>query len=137
MRAAKRRRRALRAISAALTRHGGAFSIRSLFAPSFRSLSAMPAKSKPRFISGRAPAQKEPGGKIRYVKGASLIDGNGGKPLKDPVVVLEGKRIKQVGSKDKIRIPPGADIVDCSRYTLLPGMIDAHLHTMMFNCLTF
>jgi imidazolonepropionase-like amidohydrolase len=66
-----------------------------------------------------------------------LIDGNGGKPLKDPVIVLEGRRIKQVGTKNDVKIPARAEVVDCGKLTLMPGLMDVHLHTMMFNCLTF
>jgi imidazolonepropionase-like amidohydrolase len=76
-------------------------------------------------------------GPLHYVKGGTLIDGTGKKPLKDPVIVLQGRRIKQVGTRQSVKIPPRAQVVDCSGYTLLPGMMDLHIHTMMFNCLTF
>jgi len=76
-------------------------------------------------------------GPTKYLKAATLIDGTGRKPLKDPVVELEGRRIKRVGTKASLRIPPRAEVIDCGAVTLMPGMIDAHLHTMMFNCLTF
>ncbi len=32
-------------------------------------------------------------GPVRVLKGGTLIDGNGGKPVKDPVIILEGRRI--------------------------------------------
>lgn len=76
-------------------------------------------------------------GPLRYVMGSTLIDGTGKKPAKDPVIVLQGRRIKQVGTRQSVRIPPRAQVVDCSGYTLFPGMMDLHIHTMMFNCLTF
>jgi imidazolonepropionase-like amidohydrolase len=76
-------------------------------------------------------------GPTRYVTAASLIDCTGAPPQKDAVIVLLGKRIEQVGTKDTIRIPPDADMVDCGAWTLLPGLMDIHVHTMMFNCLTF
>jgi len=79
----------------------------------------------------------EPKGPVRYVKAGTLIDGTGKKPLKDPVIVLEGRRVKRVGTRANIKIPPRADVIDCGGLTVMPGMIDAHLHTMMFNCLTF
>jgi imidazolonepropionase-like amidohydrolase len=72
-----------------------------------------------------------------YLKGATLIDGTGRKPVKDPVIALDGKRIARVGTKAVLRIPPDAEVIDCSGLTLLPGLMDVHLHTMMFNCLTF
>jgi len=81
--------------------------------------------------------KKEIKGKITAIKGGLPIDGNGGKPAKNPVVLLDGKRIREVGTQGKVRIPPGADIIDCSKYTLMPGLMDLHIHTAMFNCLTF
>lgn len=78
-----------------------------------------------------------PDKKVSYLTGALLIDGNGGKPVKDPVIVLEGDRIKKIGTASTVKIPPNADVIDCSKYTLMPGLMDIHIHTMMFNCLTF
>ena len=74
---------------------------------------------------------------LRYVTAASMIDCTGAAPSKDPVIVLKGKRIDKIGTKASIKIPQGADVVDCGKATLLPGLMDIHLHTMMFNCLTF
>lgn len=81
------------------------------------------------------PAEEK--GPLKVIKGGTLIDGNGGKPLKNAVIVLEGRRIKRVCSKDEIKIPPRAEVIDCTGLTLMPGLMDVHLHTMMFNCLTF
>lgn len=82
----------------------------------------------------KAPEEK---GKTKVIKGGLLIDGRGGKPVKDPVIVLEGRRIKQVGAKNEIKVPARAEVIDCGKLTLMPGLMDVHLHTMMFNCLTF
>ena len=79
----------------------------------------------------------EPKGATKVIKGGMLIDGNGGKPIKDPVIVLEGRRIKQVGTRSEVKIPARAEVIDCGKLTLMPGLMDVHLHTMMFNCLTF
>lgn len=99
----------------------------------------MEFKGKVLFTSQDEPATKKEltKGTLSYVKGALLIDGNGGKPIENPVVVLENNRIKQVGTATMIKIPAGAEVVDCSKYTLMPGLMDCHIHTMMFNCLTF
>ena len=65
-------------------------------------------------------------GKIKIIKGGLLIDGNGGKPVKDPVIVLEGRHIKQVGAKNEVKIPARAEVIDCGKLVLMPGLMDMH-----------
>jgi imidazolonepropionase-like amidohydrolase len=74
---------------------------------------------------------------LSYVLGARMIDCTGAAPVQDPVLVVDGTRIAQIGTRKTIKVPDGADIIDCGNATLIPGMLDIHLHTMMFNCLTF
>ncbi|MGA8033930.1 MAG: amidohydrolase family protein, partial [Casimicrobiaceae bacterium] len=45
--------------------------------------------------------------------------------------------IEKIGTRATLPIPQGAEVVDCGSCTLMPGMLDVHIHTMMFNCLTF
>jgi imidazolonepropionase-like amidohydrolase len=71
------------------------------------------------------------------IRGGRLIDGNGGSVTKDPVIVVEGKRIKSIGVKGQLKEPDGAEIIDASKYTLMPGMFDCHLHLAAFNCSSF
>lgn len=75
--------------------------------------------------------------KIRVIRGGRLIDGNGGSVTKDPIIIVEGKRIKAIGKKGEIKEPEGAEIIDATKYTLMPGMFDCHLHLAAFNCSTF
>lgn len=72
-----------------------------------------------------ALAQKE-GGRPVAIRCGRLIDGNGGAPVDNALIVIEGERIKAVG-KD-VRIPDGAVVIDLSKYTVLPGFIDCHTH---------
>ena len=62
------------------------------------------------------------------VVGGFLIDGFGGSPVPDSVVLIEGDRITTVGEEGRLAIPPGARIVDANGYTVMPGLIDAHVH---------
>jgi imidazolonepropionase-like amidohydrolase len=71
------------------------------------------------------------------IKGKRLIDGNGGTPVADPVILLDGKRIAAVGSKDQVKIPQGVQVIDAGNCTLMPGMMDLHIHLCMFNNRTF
>ena len=75
--------------------------------------------------------------KTKVIYGGALIDGNGGSVLKNPAIVIEGKRIKAVGTKGQLKEPEGAEIIDAGKYTLMPGLFDAHLHLAAFNCATF
>ena len=60
------------------------------------------------------------------VRAARLIDGTGGAPISDAVVVMEGDKIVAAGSK--LAIPAGAAVIDLGSATLLPGLIDCHTH---------
>ncbi len=60
------------------------------------------------------------------LKGATLLDGAGGAPLRDAVVLISGDRIQAVGAQ--LPIPPDARVIDLGSVTLLPGLIDCHTH---------
>ena len=62
------------------------------------------------------------------LRASHLIDGNGGPPLRDGIVLVEGDRITQVGPQSEVEVPPQAEIVDLGDKTLMPGMIDSHVH---------
>lgn len=64
----------------------------------------------------------------RVIVGGTLIDGTGRPPVKDSVVVLKGDRILAVGKRGEVEIPAGAEVIDASGRTVLPGLIDAHTH---------
>jgi imidazolonepropionase-like amidohydrolase len=74
---------------------------------------------------------------MKAIKGGVLIDGHGGKPVKDPVILVDKGRIKAVGPAGKVKIPQKATIVDMGKCTLMPGMMDLHIHLCMFNNRTF
>src|SRR6202040_35754 len=59
------------------------------------------------------------------------FDSKNGTMLTKQVVVLEGERITEVGPEGQVKIPAGAQVIDLSQATVLPGLIDAHTH--MFN----
>jgi len=88
-------------------------------------------------MESKSTGVSEKKSKTRVIRGKALIDGNGGSLIKDPVIVIEGKRIKAVGTKGKVKVPEGAEVIDAGKYTLMPGLFDCHLHLAAFNCSTF
>jgi imidazolonepropionase-like amidohydrolase len=77
-------------------------------------------------LSARAvPAQTDTA-KVVAIRAGRLIDGRGGAPITNAVILVRGDRITAVGSG--IAIPQGAEVIDLSRSTVLPGLIDAHTH---------
>src|SRR5688500_4373380 len=65
--------------------------------------------------------------------GGRLIDGYGGPPIENAVIIIEGNRIKAVGREGAISIPEGARIVDTNGYTVMPGLMDMHVHLMILG----
>lgn len=60
--------------------------------------------------------------------GGTLIDGEGGIPLQNAVVLIKGDRIAEVGSKGETRLPDTAEIINLTGQFVLPGLIDMHVH---------
>ncbi len=75
-------------------------------------------------MAQRAQASKNP---LALVKGR-LIDGTGRTPRQDAAVVIDGPLIQEAGSRDEINLPPGCRIIDVAGQTIMPGLIDAHVH---------
>lgn len=71
-----------------------------------------------------------------FVVGKRLIDGTG-RVIEDPVIALDGKRFGSIDTKSQTTIPAGAHVIDMGDCTLMPGLIDMHVHVAAFNCLTF
>jgi len=59
------------------------------------------------------------------IEGGTLIDGNGGTPLQDASVVIQGNRITQVGRRGQVQRPAGAREINAEGKYILPGLIDA------------
>ncbi len=65
---------------------------------------------------------------VKAIVGAVLIDGTGGAPISDSVVVVAGSKIRSVGTRANVPIPAGSEKIDGRGRFLLPGLIDLHVH---------
>ncbi|SMF48700.1 Imidazolonepropionase [Tistlia consotensis] len=63
------------------------------------------------------------------VVGGTVIDGAGGEPLPDGVVLIEGERIAAVGPASQVALPKGAEVLDAGGRWVMPGIVDSHVHT--------
>jgi len=71
-------------------------------------------------VSGQTPAA------ITAIRAGRLLDPEAGRILENQIILVEGTRIREVGPA--LAIPPGAQVIDLSRMTVLPGLVDAHNH---------
>ena len=68
---------------------------------------------------------------ILALRAGKLFDSKSGQELANQVVLIAGERITDVGPEDQVKIPTGAQVIDLSQATVLPGLIDGHTH--IFN----
>ena len=68
---------------------------------------------------------------VTLVKAERLLDPRTGNVLTPAFVLIEGDKVKQVGSSSQIGVPSGAKIIDLGIATLLPGLIDSHTHLFL------
>src|SRR5215471_11717644 len=66
---------------------------------------------------------------ITVIRCGRLINPVDGSVTSNAIVIVRGERVEQVGAG--IAIPEGAKVIDLSRYTVLPGLIDRHTHVML------
>lgn len=63
-----------------------------------------------------------------FIRAARLLDGTGGAQLAPGVMAVDGGRITLVGSPNDVPVPKGARQLDLGDRTMIPGLIDAHVH---------
>lgn len=73
-------------------------------------------------------AQQKP---IKALVGGTLIDGYGSTPIKNSVIIIEGEKITAVGNTGTLEIPENAEVISTEGMTVLPGLWDMHVHTMI------
>lgn len=74
----------------------------------------------------------QPKGTIAFTN-ARIITMENDAVIENGAVVVEGNKIKSVGSMAEVRIPSGAKVIDCTGKTIMPGLIDVHGHLGNFR----
>jgi imidazolonepropionase-like amidohydrolase len=70
-------------------------------------------------------------GAIKALVGGRLIDGNGGAPVANSVILIDGDRITAVGTRDSLPVPAAAETISTEGMDVLPGLWDMHVHLMI------
>src|SRR5579871_6357420 len=76
-------------------------------------------------VAAAAPAAAD---ELRALVGGMLVDGTGGPPLADSVILIDGERITAVGQIGTISIPATAEVISTEGMTVLPGLWDLQVH---------
>ncbi|HUI56693.1 MAG TPA: amidohydrolase family protein [Bryobacteraceae bacterium] len=80
-------------------------------------------------LSTFALAQPQPGARPIVLRAARLLDVETGRIVAPAEILVQGERIAEVGAS--VTHPPGADTIDLGDRTLLPGLVDAHIHLFL------
>ncbi|MCW2395761.1 MULTISPECIES: amidohydrolase family protein [unclassified Sphingobium] len=74
---------------------------------------------------------------LRAFVGATIIDGNGGKPISNGVILIDGKKIKAVGASNRVSVPQEAERIDVAGKYIMPGIMDANVHLVPWPSWTY
>jgi imidazolonepropionase-like amidohydrolase len=88
------------------------------------SLAALGAFASAAFAAHSADAAEQ----IVAIRAGKLVDVVAGKVLNDQTILVSKDRITAVGPAGSVTVPPGARTIDLSGATVLPGLVDAHVH---------
>ncbi len=82
------------------------------------------------FHAAAAQSQPARAGSMALV-GGTLIDGNGGVPVRNSVILVSDGRITAVGQVGTLAVPAGTTVVSTEGMTVLPGLFESHAHVML------
>lgn len=76
---------------------------------------------------GAVAAAQQP----KALVGGRLIDGFGGRPLADSVILIRGDTIERIGTVDTLEVPDGYQVISTEGMDVLPGLWESHAHLMI------
>jgi imidazolonepropionase-like amidohydrolase len=76
-------------------------------------------------------AQRPAAPHVVAMVGGTLIDGFGSTPIRNSVILIDGERITAIGQVGSLAVPAGAEIISTEGMSVLPGLWDMHVHTML------
>jgi imidazolonepropionase-like amidohydrolase len=79
------------------------------------------------FDIGRMDMQPPPAAGVA-IRAGRLFDPKSGTNLLNQIIIIKGERIEDVGPANRVQIPAGARVIDMSTATVMPGLIDRHVH---------
>src|SRR4029079_19302626 len=82
-------------------------------------------------MRGQTPAQPAAGARMKALVGGTLVDGFAGPPIQNSVILVAGDKISAVGQVGTLAVPKGAEVISTEGMTVLPGLWDMHVHTMI------
>ena len=85
---------------------------------------AILAGLEPQPSAAARPADSRP----LAIVGATLIDGQGGAPLPDSVILVRDGRIAAAGPRTSTAVPSGAEVIEADGKFVIPGLVDGHVH---------
>jgi imidazolonepropionase-like amidohydrolase len=98
-----------------------------LFAASFAPVFAQGRPEAGPFDAARLTMEPPPPEGVA-IRAGRLFDPRTGTNLANQIIVIQGDKITDVGPADRVKIPAGARVLDLSNATVLPGLIDRHVH---------
>jgi imidazolonepropionase-like amidohydrolase len=108
-----------------MTRSRGRRTLIALSAVAIVGMLVSPAQAQ-RYGGGERDPQ--PAKATLAIVGGMLIDGHENPPVPHSLILIDGNRIVAVGTKETLRVPPGTPVVDADGMTVMPGLIDVHVH---------